>query len=78
MTLTRRRLLVLASSLPLVAALAPAAVTYARVSRAVAAQARPRPAGRSDERCGRCGSGEHAMLDPSCPSAPMFPRTKQR
>ncbi len=78
MTLSRRRLLVLATSLPLVAALAPAATTYARVSQAVAAQARPLPSGRSDDRCALCGSAEHTMLDPSCPSRPALPRTRAR
>ena len=78
MTLSRRRLLVLATSLPLVAALAPAATTHARVSRAVAAQARPRPSGRSDERCAVCGSAEHTMLETSCPARPALPRARAR
>jgi hypothetical protein len=77
MTLSRRRLLALAASLPLVATLTPAAAAYARAMGAVAPHARPRPAGRSDERCGRCGSVEHTMLEPSCPSAPAFPITRR-
>ena len=78
MELSRRRLLVIASSLPLVAALAPVATTYARVSKAVAAQARPLPQGTSDSRCAVCGATGHRMLDTSCPARPMLPSKGSR
>jgi hypothetical protein len=78
MTLSRRRLLALVSSLPLLIAFAPVAATYARASRAVAARVRPLPQGRSDSRCAVCGATEHRMLDPTCRSAPVFPRTRLR
>jgi hypothetical protein len=78
MILSRRRLLALASGLPLLAAFTPVAATFARASRAVAAQVRPLPQGKSDSRCAVCGATEHRMLDPTCPSAPVFPRTRLR
>jgi hypothetical protein len=78
MTLSRRRLLALAASLPLVAALTPTATAYARAMGAVAPHARPLPSGRSSDRCARCGSAGHTMLDPSCASAPALPRARVR
>jgi hypothetical protein len=78
MTLSRRRLLALASGLPVLAALVPAATMYARATKAVAAQVRPAPEGRSDSRCAVCGATDHAMLDATCPSSPRIPRTSAR
>jgi hypothetical protein len=78
MNLSRRRLLALATSLPLVAALTPTATAYARATRAAAIHARPLPVGRSTDRCARCGSAGHTMLDTSCPAARTLPRMRRR
>jgi hypothetical protein len=73
--ISRRSLLVAAVLAP--AALAVDEVVHgaARGMTTVAASLlRPPRSGSSSRRCGRCGGGDHAMLDPRCPSAPMLGR----
>ena len=70
MALTRRRLLVVAATLP-VLLVARRGVELAGDAIARAVQyARPAASGTSATRCAQCGAPDHAMLDPNCALAP--------
>ena len=70
MALTRRRLLVVAATVPvLVVARRGAELAGDMIARAVQ-HARPAASGTSTTRCAQCGSREHTMLDPNCALAP--------
>ena len=70
MSVSRRRLLIVAGSVPVVA-VAGAALELASGAIAGAVRAvRPSADGTSATRCAQCGSPDHTMLDPICPLAP--------
>jgi hypothetical protein len=69
MHLTRRRLLLGAAAIPAVAAAERAARSIAGVVGTTVRAIRPQAEGTSANRCARCGAGDHAMLDPRCPTA---------
>lgn len=66
--LSRRRLLVHATTLSGLAALAP----IARRTRDAAPLLRPAGRGDSNRRCAQCGETSHTMLAASCPAAPRL------
>lgn len=69
MQVSRRRLLAAAAVVPLVVFIERGArVAVEGAWRAVAAL-RPPSTGTSATRCALCGSGDHTMLDPRCPTA---------
>lgn len=78
MRISRRRLLRLASALPVGMALVPLAAIYARALAGAAAQIRPAPMGTSATRCAACGAPDHAMLDATCPAHPRVARSRVR
>jgi hypothetical protein len=70
MAVSRRRLLTVAASLPLVLAARRGAELAGDAIAGAARAARPAGDGTSATRCAQCGSPDHTMLDAACPLAP--------
>ncbi len=70
MGISRRHLLIVAATLPVVAVVERAGRSVADALERGIVAIRPRGDGTSATRCAQCGSPDHTMLDPRCPLAP--------
>lgn len=70
MAITRRRLILAASTIPALLIAQRAARSAGDIIAGAVSAARPSADGTSATRCAQCGSPDHTMLDPQCPMAP--------